>query len=254
MNIIFLAICAFIFGAIWGSFLNAVLWRTRAGIPISKGRSMCPQCEKVIAWYDNIPVLSYLFLHGKCKSCHSSISASYPIVELLTGFLFAYIAAFHDFISVGLIFRDWVIAWYLLFIFIYDYRHKEIPDRASLVPAIFVFFYNGFFGYISWQSMLFGAAIGSVFFLFQYVVSKGKWIGGGDIRLGLLMGVILGWKVTIVALLLAYIAGALVGIVLLIKQKKAMQSEIAFGTFLSVATYVCMFYGGDILNWYIGFI
>jgi prepilin signal peptidase PulO-like enzyme (type II secretory pathway) len=169
-----------------------------------------------------------------------------------------------------MIFYYWFIAFFLSAIFIYDLKYQEIPDSFTLVPAGILFSLGVIFSatggsalggqsfnlsiFPNVSSMLLGAIIAAGFFLLQFVASKGKWIGGGDIRLGVLMGVILGWKLTIIALFMAYVLGAIVGIILLILAKKKRDSQIAFGTFLSVATLVCMFWGNAILSWYLGFL
>jgi len=126
----------------------------------------------------------------------------------------------------------------------------EVSDSITLGSAGILFVLSLFLN-TSWLSMLLGAVIGGGFFLLQFVVSKGKWIGGGDIRIGILMGILLGWKLLLLALWLAYIIGGIFSIILVLTKKKGMKTEVAFGTYLSVATFVTMFFGSQILNWYL---
>lgn len=251
----------FLFGLIFGSFLNAYFWRVRENKSIWTGRSICTKCKNKIKWFDNIPIVSFLILRAKCRSCRRKISWQYPLVELWMGLVFVFVyyhishITYHIPIYIPLV-VDCFIIWFLTLIFLYDLKYQEILDRFTLIPAgilfigilIFQFFNLSIFPSVA--SMLVGAGIASGFFLAQFLISKGRWIGGGDIRLGVLMGVILGWKLTILALFLAYIIGAVIGIILLIFSKKKFDSQIAFGTFLTVATFICMFWGDGILNWY----
>jgi len=122
---------------------------------------------------------------------------------------------------------------------------------VTLGGAAILFVANILLGQLLWYDMLIGAATAGGFFLLQYVVSRGKWIGGGDIRIGILMGIILGWQLTLLALWLAYVGGAMVAIVLLLAKKKKRLDEIAFGTYLSVASFVALMWGSEIVGWYI---
>ena len=251
----------FIIGLLFGSFLNAYFWRIKQERSIWKGRSVCTHCKSKIEWFDNIPLVSFFVLRAKCRSCKQAISWQYPLVEFWMGAVFALIF-FHVsripypvsiFIPLAI---DFFILWILTVIFLYDLKYKEILDSFTLIPAGILFvthtilnFYSSIFP--SALDMLIGVAIAAGFFLLQFVASKGRWIGGGDIRLGVLMGVILGWKLTLVALMLAYVLGAVVGVGLLLFKKAKKNSEIPFGTFLTIATFVVMFWGNELLGWYL---
>lgn len=241
------------FGILFGSFLNAWIWRTREGISIWKGRSMCPACKKQLTWKENIPLLSFAIQQGKCRGCRESISWQYPFVEMAVGLLFAFVAWFHAG-NIELIIRDACILFFLTFVFVFDLRYQEIWDRMTIYPAALLAAATVWFGWMSIVSMGIGALVGMGFFLAQYLVSKGRWIGGGDIRLGLFMGIILGWPLILFALFLAYVGGALFVLPFLILGKKQFASKIPFGTYLSVATFVSMFWGDGILEWYVTFI
>ena len=254
MLLIFYYLCIFCLGAAIGSFLNVWVWRTRENLSVARGRSLCPNCRVTIAWYDNIPLLSYLFLRGRCRHCQYYISCQYPLVELWTG-LAAVVAAivytstpFHA--DLRLV-RDWIIIFFLTFVFLYDMRYKEIFTHHTVYPGVGIFIVSLITGWNTWQSMTLGVLFGAGFFLFQYVVSKGKWIGGGDVRLGFFMGIILGWPDILVALFLAYILGALVSVILLIQHKKQLSSETPFGTYLVIGTFVAMYWAPTIIEWYV---
>lgn len=259
LSLTHLYILFFLIGIAVGSFLNAWIWRMSVGKSVAKGRSICPQCAHQLAWYDNIPIVSFLLLRGKCRYCHKSISWQYPLVELLTGFLFTW-AFFvaektEEFLLVsGVLIRDWVIISLLIVIFVFDLRYQEIWDRTTLIPSALLFLCALIFDWRSAEDMLIGAIIVAGFFLLQFMLSKGKWIGGGDVRLGVLMGVILGWKLSLVALFLAYVGGALWSIGLMLAGKLKLASHTAFGTYLTIATFVTMYWGEDLLGWYLGMV
>ena len=230
----FILFLIFIFGAIIGSFLNCLIWRLHEKKTIL-GRSMCLRCRKQIAWHDNIPILSFIILQGKCRHCEKRISQQYPAVEIITGVLFVaaiisdlklaigdgelIIAQITNYKLLITIIRDWFIISIMIIIFIYDLRWYLILDAVTLPACAVVFIFNLLLGF-NWQNLLISGIIGSSFFLLQFIISRGKWIGGGDIRLGLLMGFALGWPMILTALYVAYISGSINGIYLLIFKKK----------------------------------
>jgi prepilin signal peptidase PulO-like enzyme (type II secretory pathway) len=262
--IYFFALFIFLFGLIIGSFLNCLIWRLHKKESMM-GRSYCPKCLQKIFWYDNIPLFSFAFLGGKCRHCQKKISWQYPAVELITGILFvvafllnfsaqggsAFGGQFSNPLFVVKLFRDWYIIAIMTIIFIYDLRWYMILDIVTLPACLVVFLLNLVLG-ITWQNMVISGIIGGSFFLIQFLISRGKCIGGGDIRLGLLMGIALGWPLVLVAILLAYFVGSLVGICLIIAKKKQWSSQIPLGIFLSTATIITLFWGQEILNWYLG--
>ena len=245
----------FLAGLAFGSFLNAWVFRTHENIKVSAGRSMCIFCHRQLAWYENIPLFSFIFLRGKCHTCRKQISWQYPLVELAIAIIFVLTALWRGadpFVLTAPLLRDWILVFNLAFIFLYDLRYGEILDGPTIPTAILLFFFSIPLGWHTWQGMLIGIAVGAGLFLFQYLISSGRWIGGGDIRLGLLMGVILGWPNILVALLLAYVFGGLISLLLVWGKKKDLQSETPFGTYLTAATFVTMFFGEAIINWYLG--
>jgi len=248
-------IFAFIFGLMMGSFLNCYIWRLREKESMW-GRSHCPKCRHKISWYDNIPVLSYLILRAKCRYCGRGIAMQYLAVELITGILFVLVLKinFESMINnefLIYLIRDWFIVCVMVIIFIYDLRWYLILDRITL-PAIFIVFIINLFLGFSALNLLLAMAVGGGFFYLQFIVSGGRWIGGGGIRLGVLMGAILGWPQILVALFLAYIVGSVFSLGLVALKRKKLKSEIPFGTFLTVATVIALFWGDIILDWYLG--
>ena len=257
----------FFFGLIIGSFLNCLIWRLHKNETIL-GRSYCPKCKKQIAWYDNIPVLSFLILKGKCRRCGKPISWQYPIVELVVGILFVLafflnyesslmnsrsmlgdFSMIHDSLFIIQVLRDWFIIAVMTIIFIYDLRWYLILDIVTLPACVVVFLLNLVLG-VTWQNMLISGIIGSSFFLIQFLISRGKWIGGGDIRLGLLIGIAMGWPLVLVAIFLAYIVGSFISIGLILSKKKEWGSQVPLGIFLSTATIITLFWGQEIVDWY----
>ncbi len=250
----------FFLGLLLGSFCAALIYRLRADISIAKGRSVCPQCGVQLKWYHNIPLGSFIFLHGKCASCKKSISWRYPLIELFFGLLVGFVFWFHQSALTAnpLFFRDVVIVCVLAFIFLYDLLYQEIWDFSTWYVAGVLFVFHIVLSFVSptsvtpsIDSMLIGSVVAGGFFAAQFFISRGRWIGQGDIGLGVLMGVLLGWEKTLAALFFAYIIGALVGVILLLTKRKSVGSEIAFGTFLSVATVVMLFYGDMLIDWYL---
>ncbi len=262
----------FIFGLLIGSFLSCFIWRLMNKIslsPFSKEgkRSVCPKCGKQIAWYDNIPLLSFAMLKGRCRHCKGLISVQYPIIELITGLLFVLAwqiesgvinyelmlilnPIIHNSKFIIQIFRDWFLISVMIVIFVIDLRWYLILDVITLPAAAIIFVVNLFLGF-SWQNLFISGIIGGSFFLFQFLISNGKWIGGGDIRLGLLMGFALGWPDVLTALFLAYFIGAIIGVALIAGGKKAWGSKVPMGVFLSASTLIIMFWGDRILGWYL---
>jgi prepilin signal peptidase PulO-like enzyme (type II secretory pathway) len=244
---IIILIFAFTFGLIIGSFLNCLIWRLNTGESLL-GRSYCPKCKKQIAWHDNFPVLSFAWLGGKCRQCGKKISWQYPIVELATGVLF--LVAFINSFNYLFLLRDWFLISVMMVIFIYDLRWYLILDIVTLPACLIILIFNLVLGFSLWNLLISGI-IGSSFFLIQFLISNGKWIGGGDIRLGLLMGLALGWPGVLMAIIISYFIGSIVGIGLILAGKKQWGSEVPLGVFLAVGTIITLFWQAQILNWYL---
>lgn len=234
-----------------GSFLNVCLFRVHAGIPMS-GRSKCLTCQKPIGWFDLIPVVSFLLLRGRCRGCKTDISWQYPLVEAVTAGMFLLIGS-QTVPDLALLIRDCLFAVFLLIIFVYDGRYGYILDRFSIPGMVVALVMNMVFGFVPIGSMLLGAGVLGGFFLLQFVISKGRWIGGGDVRMGVMMGLMLGFGPALLAGFIGYVLGAAVGVVLILRGERQASSSIPFGTFLGIGTFVAMLWGEQVVRWYLGF-
>ena len=229
----------FIFGLSVGSFLNVVICRLETGESVILKRSRCPKCGAVLMWYDLIPFLSFVFLRGKCRYCGKKIDWQYPVIEITTACLFLLIFNFQ---TLNL-FYYLIIICFLIVIFVYDLRHYIIPDKI-VFPAIAIsLLYSLFIIHDSFFNFILAALGASAFFLALVLISKGCWMGMGDVKLAFLMGLVLGWPNILTALFLAFLSGAIVGVALIVFGKKGLKSQIPFGPFLSGATILVMLCG-----------
>lgn len=249
----FLLVFIFLLGAIFGSFLNALMWRIHERKSITRGRSMCPSCHTELRAFELIPIFSFLVLRGKCRNCLEKISWQYPLVEFFVGFLFVLVYQFVG-AEPTLLTCYWYLVLVLTIVFVYDLRYQLILDSVVLPATAIVLVANIVHAPAAWPLYVVGLLLGGGFFLLQFVVSHGRWIGGGDIRLGAFMGALLGWKLLLVALFLAYIVGAVISLVLVGLKKRSMASKTPFGTYLSVATFVTLLWGQQLLDWYLGLV
>jgi prepilin signal peptidase PulO-like enzyme (type II secretory pathway) len=251
-----------IFGLIVGSFINALAYRLANGLPWVNERSHCVSCKQEIKAWDLVPVLSFLVLRGRCRHCGEKISLQYPIVELLTAVSFFLVGQINGFLFSWTLVYQLIFVSAFVFIALYDYQNFLILDVVIFPLIIFAVIWNlglDIFSQntiISWHSQfvdgLKGALVAGGFFALQFAISKGRWIGFGDVKYGLALGLFFGFHLTLVCLFLAYILGSLVGGVLLAQAKKRMDSKIAFGTFLSLSAIITVGYGQQLLAWYLG--
>ncbi|NQT50053.1 prepilin peptidase [Candidatus Kuenenbacteria bacterium] len=250
----------FVIGLCIGSFLNVVICRLPEKESIVKSRSNCPHCKENLKAQDLIPLLSFLILKGKCRQCKKKISWQYPLVEFATAALFVFLAWHYNLagnLANPFFYRDLIFVVGLVVIFTTDLRFYLILDAVSLPLAVFAFIINFFLlsnstNYLEIAiNLIIAGIIGAGFFWIQYYFSKGKWVGGGDIRLGMAMGFILGWPNVLVALLMAYIGGAIISLILLATKVKKMKSQVPFGVFLTAATFIVLIWGNQILDWYL---
>ena len=253
----------FIFGLIIGSFLNCVAWRMYKEESFLSGKSYCPHCRHSLNFLDLIPVLSYLFLRGKCRYCGKGISVQYPLVELATGLLFVF--AYLHFGPVDVLFSFnffqvffwWIMFSFLILIFVFDFKYYIIPDEIiypSIIISMLWLLYAFSFGAIGKMDLVYAvvSALGAALFFFLiWLFSKGMAMGFGDVKLALLMGLILGFPNIIPALFLGFLFGAIIGSALVLLKKRGFKSEIPFGPFLLLGLIVSLFYGDKIINWYL---
>ncbi|MCH8244320.1 prepilin peptidase [Patescibacteria group bacterium] len=258
--------------------------REKVGVTVMRGRSFCPSCSHTLAWQDLIPLLSFALLKGRCRYCKEKISFQYPLIELATGLLFVAVLWFvlpelslviptpsglktlqglNDLVSlsfpqVAQLAYLWTIVSLLTVIFVYDLKHFVIPDKV-LYPAILVvgmwYLVSSvlFDAYTYYQLLItFYSALGAAgFFLAIYLLSKGRAMGFGDVKLALFMGLFLSWPNILVAMSLAFAVGAIVGLTLIFLKRKTMRSEVPFGSFLILGTLISLFWGDSLVYFYI---
>lgn len=237
----------FIYGIVTGSFLNVCILRIPQGESIVSERSHCTRCSHVLHWYDLFPLFSYIFLGGKCRYCGAKISKQYPLVEALNGILWVI-----SFLVLGWSLRTVCVCLLisaLIVIAVIDFRTYEIPIGLNVailvlgVAATALDFKN-------WPDHLIGAVCVSGFLLLLYFLTKGKGIGGGDIKLMCASGLFLGWKLTILAFLLGCLFGSVIHI---IRMKVSKQGHVlAMGPYLAAGIVCALYFGQYIIDWYIG--
>lgn len=243
----------FFLGCCIGSFLNVCIFRLPQDLSIVAPRSFCPQCRTPVRGYDNIPLLSYLLLRGKCRSCGAKISWRYPLVEALTG-AFA-VALYLKFGLTFSLFAFFAFTAALLLITFIDLDHRIIPDVISL-PGIAVGFGLSFFlPAPSWTDSLIGllAGGGSLYLVAigYEALTKREGMGGGDVKLLGMIGAWLGWKAVLFTLFFASLTGTLIGGGAMLIQKQGRHYAIPFGPFLAFAALAYLFFGPQLIDWYL---
>ncbi len=244
---------AFIFGAVVGSFLNVCIYRLPRSESLVFPASHCPKCGDAIPPYHNIPIISYLVLGGRCRSCRERISPLYPAVELTNALLTLFL------------FMKFGISLTSLFLFIFcsalvvitfiDLEHRIIPDVLSL-PGIVVGFGSSFFlQWLGWLNSLAGILVGGgslliVAFVY-HLLTKKEGMGGGDIKLLAMMGAFLGWRSVPFIIFASSLTGSVVGIAIMLVQKKDSKLAIPFGPFLAFGAVLYVFCGKEIIDWYL---
>ena len=265
----------FIFGLAGGSFVNVLVYRIENEMIFTWARSQCPKCKMYIRWYDNIPILSYIFLKGRCRGCKKKISLRYPLVEFSVAVIFVLLMYFLNlpmisdfniiYIDIAALFELLLIILFYLAIvsiisaiFIIDYKHFIIPDKL-VFPGAFIAFtaniiidiynQNAFLNLSESYTLkgLFGVLIAAGFFYFLVAVSKEKWMGYGDVKYGIFMGLLLGYPNILIGLFFSFLIGAAVGIILMNLKLKKMNSEIPFGPFLCIGTLLAMIIAENVI-------
>lgn len=240
-----------LFGLAVGSFLNVLLIRLPEEESIL-GRSHCPKCKKQIANFDLIPVLSYIFLWGRCRNCHQPISFQYPLVELFTALLFVlgyYLLGLNYQLIFYFIFSSALVA-----IFVYDLKYLEIPESLSWILLITAIFFSILTPHFSLQGFLLGGLIGGGVLGILVGISEEKLMGAGDIKIGLAFGFLLGYPKALLLLFLAFVIGAFVGALLILFDGKKLKSEVAFAPFLIIAGLIAFIWGETIIRNYLSLI
>lgn len=264
-----------LFGLIVGSFLNVCIIRLPTGGSIAHPPSHCPRCGQGISFYDNIPVLSFLLLRGKCRRCGEAISLRYPVVELINGLV--YLLVLHEFGISGEALLVMLLCSSLIVITFIDYDHQIIPDVITLPGMIAGLLFAPLFmselasplpfglGHLLPQTgpyltgflnsliglILGGGPLLAIGWTWEKL-RKVEAMGGGDIKLMGMVGSFLGWKCALLTIMLGAVAGSVAGISLIVFKQHNMEKVIPFGPFLAVGAFASAFYGGEIITWYLG--
>ncbi|MFO7666687.1 MAG: prepilin peptidase [Desulfobacterales bacterium] len=247
-------ILMFIFGLTIGSFLNVCIFRIPASISIVSPRSMCPGCNSFIKYYDNIPVISYIFLGGKCRECNMPIPFRYPLVELISGLTALAVFMKFSLSYEGLAYFTFISA--LIVITFIDIDHRIIPDVISL-PGIPIGFLMASFLIpgISWKESLIGILAGggsllAVAWIYNLITKK-EGMGGGDIKLLAMIGAFIGLKGVLFTIFAASATGTVAGIAAMFKTGEGVKLAVPFGPFLSIGAILYIFFGSEIILWYL---
>jgi len=238
-----------IIGLVAGSFLNVAIYRLANNLPLWQ-RSICPHCRQKLLNRDLIPILSFFILRGKCRFCKNFIDWQYPLVEIITPVLFLLAYLNYGVINWELI-SDLLYISLAIFFLVFDFKYLSIPDVAIWPALVIALIFNYFFGFY-WLGLVSGMLLGGGFFYLQHLISGGKWIGFGDVKLGLLLGAMLGLGDLILTILTAYIIGGFIAGILLLTGKKKFGDLLPMGSFLAGAAIIVILWGDLILNILVG--
>ncbi len=265
MSTLILLVLAAVLGFLVGGMVNAFVMRTRESLMFTTARS-CAVCAEPASASEYLPIFGYFAVKGRCGRCRAIIPWQYPATELAIALLFVIFAAralslwgleLPEFVAANetlwLFVRDAAIASLLVIVFVFDYRASIIPDRITIPAMVLAIIFNLWLGLPVISIFLGGLLLGS-FFAVQFLVSNGRWVGGGDIRLGMLIGFLLGPWIGLATLLVAYVVGAIAGLVLIASGRRKLQSHVPFGTFMAAATVLAMLFGEWAVEWYLGFL
>ena len=240
-------------GLMIGSFMNVCIYRLPLGKSPVRPRSSCTTCGHVLAWYENIPIGSYLVLRGRCAGCGSKISMMYPIIEAITGAMF-----FGAYVWYGpslLLIARLIFGCMLIVLFVIDLQHQILPNVITL-PGIVVGLLLSEIAGPGWLASLIGAAAGggTLWLIAEgyYRVRKEDGLGMGDVKMLAMIGAFLGWKLMLLTLLLASFSGTIVGVIILIARRQTLKYALPFGTFLAAGAVVAAAVGDRLVSWYFG--
>jgi prepilin signal peptidase PulO-like enzyme (type II secretory pathway) len=250
-----------VLGLCFGSFVNALVWRLHEGRDWVNERSECIHCHHELAAKDLVPVLSWLWLRGRCRYCRRPISAQYPLVEAATAVLFLVSYVFWPYVLIGgqwIVFGLWLaILVGLVALLVYDLRWMLLPNKLVFPLTAVALLMQAVALAVDWRgwtqliSISLAVAVGGGIFYILFQLSDGKWIGGGDVKLGFLLGLLAGTPAkSLLVIFLAALLGSLVSLPLLANKKLGRKSTIPFGPFLIVAGVVTVLFGSRIVDWY----
>ncbi len=241
-----LLVIIFLFGLLIGSFLAALSFRYPKNISIAKGRSVCDSCGAKISWYDNIPIISYFILGGRCRNCKKHISIRYPLIESATASGFVLIYLYQELLPYNFLFLLFIFC-ILVLVFVVDIEHQIIPDAfifwGIFAEVIYLIFINPDSLYLS----IFTGFTAALFLLLVSLVTRGRGMGLGDVKFAILGGILMG-KFTFIWLLLAFLTGGVAGSILILVRHAGLKDKIAFGPFLVFGIFLAEVFGGSILS------
>lgn len=247
-------LAAGLFGLCIGSFLNVVIYRLPLGQSLASPPSRCRNCGYSLRWFDNIPVLSWVFLRGRCRKCGVGVSIQYPLVELITGALFVAVVWFTP---VGpLLALRLLLVCILIALFGIDLEHQILPNSITL-PGIVIGLLLSLIAPPGIRDALIGAVLGGgILYAIAgayYLWRREEGMGMGDVKMLAMIGAFLGWKAVLVTLVLASFSGAIIGVAMMAFQRGGMKYALPFGTFLALGALAAMFVGDPLIAWYSGF-
>ena len=241
-------------GAAIGSFLNVVIYRLPLRMSLAWPASACPSCKRPLSWYENVPIVSYLVLGGRCRTCRTSLTIRYPLVELLCALMF--LGAWWLYGPSLLLASRLLLGCALIALFAIDLEHYILPDAITLV-GIAVGFVLSFFTDPGWLSSAIGIVIGGGFL---WAIAEGYYrlrheegMGFGDVKMLAMVGAFLGWKLTILTVIMASLSGSLIGLLLIVSGRGTMKYALPFGTFLALGAAFAATIGPSILDWYLAY-
>jgi leader peptidase (prepilin peptidase)/N-methyltransferase len=244
---------AAVFGAVVGSFLNVCIYRLPLKKSIVWPSSACPHCARELSWYENLPVVSYLVLRGRCRTCAAPISFRYPLIEVITAVMFA--LAWWQYGPGPLLAARLVFGCALIVLFAIDLEHHLLPNVITL-PLIVVGFVFSLVTEPGWKSSLIGILVGGgVLYTIAevyYRVRHEEGLGMGDVKMLAMVGAFLGWQLTLVTLMLASLSGTAIGLGLIVTGRGGMKYALPFGTFIALGAAVAASVGPALLDWYLG--
>ncbi len=252
---LFFLLFLFFFGICIGSFLGVIIDRLPRGESISAGRSYCEFCKKKLTFFDLIPLFSFLFLRGKCRYCHKKLSWYYPLVEGITGILFVLVGIHIGMVNTTEIFYYLFIVSIVVALFFIDLKYGIIPF-SLIFPAIIVsLFYVVILHQPVFITTILSALGAMLFFLSIFLVTRGRGMGFGDVVYAFLMGLVLGFPMIVLGLYIAFLSGAFISVILIIRKKKKMKGgTVPFGPFLVAGTIISLFWGQPFIDLFMAYL